>query len=134
MRTVRWVQQDWLRAPGTEPAVYVFDEEAIAGCGLKRIQFLYECLLELPVEIRRGRCEDEVADFAAQHGADGIVTAAAPDPRVRLALERLAERFTVHIEQPEPFAAPAREPDLKRFSRYWACVEPLLLPPEARRR
>lgn len=134
MKTVRWVQQDWLRADGTEPAVYVFDEETVAGYSLKRIQFIYECLLELPVEIRRGRYEEEAAAFARQHGADAIVTTATPDPRARRAIRQLAEHFSVEVQETEPFVTLAREPDLKRFSRYWARVEPLLLPPQARRR
>jgi hypothetical protein len=61
------------------------------------------------------------------------VTTATPDPLARRAIRRLAERFPVEVQEPEPFVTLAREPDLKRFSRYWARVEPLLLP-QARRR
>ncbi len=127
MKAVRWVQQDWLRASGAEPAVFVFDPETIAEYSLKRIQFIYECLLEIPVEIRLGPYEDEVAGFARQHQAGTLVTTETPDPRARAAVEGLGREFTVRIETPEPFVTPAGEPGLKRFSRYWARVEPLLL-------
>ena len=56
--------------PG-RPAVFVFDDALIAagGLSLKRLGFLYECLIELPVTIRRGDVAAEVlamwkADFA----------------------------------------------------------------------
>ncbi len=134
MKAVRWVQQDWLRASGAEAAVFVFDPETIAEYSLKRIQFIYECLLEIPVEIRLGPYEDEVAGFARQHRAGILVTTETPDPRVRAATERLGRQFTVRIETPEPFVMPAPEPGLKRFSHYWARVGPLLLCGPTRRR
>lgn len=128
MNAIRWVQQDWLRAGGTEPAVFVFDLETVAGYSLKRIQFLYECLLELPVEIRRGSYEEQVAEFASAHGARAIRTTATPDPRVLEAMRVLSGSFAIVIEEPEPFVTPSRPPDLRRFSRYWAAVERLLVP------
>lgn len=131
---VRWVQQDWLRAPGTEPALFVFDDETVADYSLKRIGFLYESLLELPVEICRGSYETALTEFLRRHGASGLVTTATPDPRVRRALERLAAGWRIQIETTEPFVNPGREPDLKRFSRYWSRVEPLLLPAARPRR
>lgn len=132
-KTVRWVQEDWLRADETEPAVFVFDERTVNGYSLKRIQFIYECLMELPVEIRFGRYEEQVAGFAAGHGAEVIVTATAGlDSRARAAMNHLRERFALKVEDPEPFVTLAREPDLKRFSRYWSLAEPLLVPRKAR--
>ncbi len=126
MKAVRWVQQDWLRVEGTELAVYVFDEETIAGYSLKRLQFLYECLLELPVEIRRGSYEEEVAEFARAHGARRILTTATPDPRAKRAIQTLSGSFHLVVEEPEPFVTPPIRPDLRRFSRYWSTVERLL--------
>jgi hypothetical protein len=128
MKAVRWVQQDWLRAEGTEPAIFVFDAATVADYSLKRIQFLYECLLELPVEIRCGSYEEEVADFARTHGARTILTTASPDSRVQKAMKSLSHAFELVIEEPEPFVTPPRRPDLRRFARYWSSVERLLIP------
>ncbi len=134
MKTVRWVQQDWVRASGSEPAVYVLDPQTVGNYSLKRLVFVYECLLELNVEIRRGAYEEELMAFCREQDANILVTTATPDPRARQAIERLQRAMTVLIEEPEPLVTPGQALDLKRFSRYWARVEPLLLPPEARKR
>lgn len=125
---VRWLQQDWIRAAGPEPVVYVFDTETVAGYGLKRIGFLYECLLELDVEVRKGRYEEEVLEFCRRLGAAEVVTTETADPLARRAIEILRRAIPVAIEPIEPFVSPGRALDLKRFSRYWSRVEPLLLP------
>ena len=46
------------------PAVFVFDRELIvqADLSLKRLGFLYECLLELPVTLRHGDVVEAVAE------------------------------------------------------------------------
>ena len=92
-----------LAHPG-RPAVFVFDSALLAGrspttgdpaapepqpVSLKRIGFLYECLLELPVTLRHGDVAAEVLAFARAHGADGIVTSAGTDPRVAAICEVL---------------------------------------------
>ncbi|MFM2158294.1 MAG: hypothetical protein RLZZ124_768, partial [Cyanobacteriota bacterium] len=90
---------------------------------LKRIGFLYECLLELPVSLRRGQVAAEVLAFARAHGADGIVTSAGTDPRVAAICAELELELPVQVLEPEPFVA-LREPlDLGRFSRYWRRAE-----------
>ena len=127
-----------LRAHPGRPAVFVFDSELLAGrspttgdpaapapqpVSLKRIGFLYECLLELPVSLRRGVVASEVLAFARAHGADGIVTSAGTDPRVAAICAELERELPVQVLEPEPFVA-LREPvDLGRFSRYWRRAE-----------
>ncbi len=61
--------------PGA-PAVFVFDRQLIAqaGLSLKRLGFIYECLLELPVTLRHGDVAEEVLAFARRHRADGVAT------------------------------------------------------------
>lgn len=113
--------------PGA-PAVFVFDRELIAqaGLSLKRLGFLYECLLELPVTLRHGDVAQEVLAFARRHGADGVVTSAAVDPRFKQLRERIAEQLPVVVLEPEPFVVLPEPLDLRRFSRYWRRAEPVL--------
>ena len=110
------------------PAVLVFDRELIAqaGLSLKRLGFLYECLLELPVTLRHGDVAQEVLAFARRHGADGVVTSAAVDQRFEQLRERLAEQLPVVVLEPEPFVVLPEPLDLRRFSRYWRRAEPVL--------
>ncbi len=113
--------------PGA-PAVFVFDRELIAARrpSLKRLGFLYECLLDLPVTLRHGDVAEEVLAFARRHGADGVVTSAAVDPHFGVLRQRIAAALPVVVLEPEPFVELPEPLDLRRFSRYWRRVEPVL--------
>jgi deoxyribodipyrimidine photo-lyase len=115
-----------LRAWPGAPALFVFDRALIDALGLsrQRLGFLYECLLELPVTLRQGDGAEELLAFAARHGADGVVTSAAVDPRFGWIRERVAARLPVLVLEPVPFVTLDPAPDLRRFSRYWRRAEP----------
>ena len=132
MSAIVWVNEDCLAADGPAlaqapqaPALFVFDDATIRfrGYGLKRIGFIYECLLELPVEIRRGPTVGTVAAFAREHAATTVLTTASPCPRLAATITALRERLDVRVLAPPAFVEPARRPDLRRFSRYWRTVE-----------
>jgi len=127
------------------PALFVFDPVAAdqEPWGLKRLVFVYECLLELPVTIRAGDPVAELLAFVARCGADGVVTTRAVDPRLQAITAQLAARLPLTVLDPEPLvpsdpdpagvgpasATPASEPDLRRFSRYWRWAEPRIWSP-----
>jgi deoxyribodipyrimidine photo-lyase len=125
-----------LAYPG-QPAVFVFDSALLAGrspttgdpaghsepVSLKRIGFLYECLLELPVSLRKGDVAEEVLAFAKAHEADGIVTSAGTDPRVQAIHQTLEQHLPVQVLAVEPFVQLEEAVDLGRFSRYWRRAE-----------
>lgn len=127
MSAVVWVHEDALNHLLLHhgPALFVFDDEYLRGerYSLKRIAFIYECLLELPVEIMRGETVRRLLDFARRHGGDEIVCASSPNPWIRARIAELQRSLPVRIVEPEPFVRLSGEPDLKRFSRYWAKVE-----------
>ena len=118
-----------LAHPG-RPAVFVFDTALLEGAtqaaaiSLKRIGFLYECLLELPVTLRQGDVAEQVLAFAQAHGADGIVTSAATDPRFSAICRQLEPHLPLQVLEPEPFVELEGALDLGRFSRYWRRAEP----------
>ena len=116
--------------PG-RPALFVFDTALIKGGGqqqgqhlsLKRLGFLYECLLELPVTIRRGDVAAEVLAFARRHNADGVVTCAAVAPRFSAVAAAIRAELPLVVLPIEPFVELDSD-DLRRFSRYWRSAEP----------
>lgn len=104
------------------PAVWVWDEPLLARwrISLKRILFIYEALLELPVVIRRGQLAAELARFADEHSATTIATAESPSPRFKAICAHLREQgYTVEVHPERPFLDTDEPLDLKRFSRYW---------------
>lgn len=131
-----WVHGDCLSPhhPGLTaypdaPALFVFDDVLLreSHISLKRVTFLYECLLELPVTLRRGSPVDQLAHFAAQHGASQIVTTASPSPRFEQIAAALRRSFVLTILEVDPFLVYDRPIDLARFSRYWSVARHLVL-------
>lgn len=130
--TVVWVHGDCLRpsnpaivtAPDA-PAIFVFDDDLLDGTGttLKRIVFMYECLLEMPVTIRRGDVAEQVLAFAGEHAAGQVLTTPSPSPRFIEIHDRIAASFPVTIVPEVPFIAYDGRLDLKRFSRYWRVAQ-----------
>jgi deoxyribodipyrimidine photolyase len=108
------------------PAIFVFDDALLENwhISFKRILFIYECLLELPVVIRRGDVAQEVAQFASEHNATQIYTNESPSPRHRQLCQQIVEQMPkgtrLNILPAPAFTdVDVREKDLKRFSRYW---------------
>jgi hypothetical protein len=107
------------------PAVWVWDDALINEweLSLKRITFIYECLLELPVTIRRGDVATEILTFARENQADGVVTVESPSPRFGEIRDRVASELSLEILPLESFINYEGFIDLKRFSRYWRIAE-----------
>lgn len=116
-----------LQAYPHAPAIWVWDDALLAEwqISLKRIVFIYECLLELPVTIRRGDVAAQVVAFAKENGADGVVaTAESPSPRFEMICNAIEDAsMEVEIWSPQPFVDYDGYIDLKRFSRYWRVAQ-----------
>ncbi len=125
-----------LRAHPGAPALFVFDTELLAGrtsttggrpLAPGRLRFLRQCLAELPLHVREGEAAAAVVACAAEHGADGVVTSAAVDPRFAATAAAIAAHLPLQVLPVEPFVdleLPAAQ--LRRFSRYWRWAEPLV--------
>jgi hypothetical protein len=132
MNSVLWIHEDMLNPKAAlwqrphAGAVYVFDEEHLrdAGYALKRLLFIYESLLELPVSIRKGNTVEIVSSFAAERGAEHILTSASVQPWIRRAVERLRACWSVEVIPEAPFLQCPEPSDLTRFARFWREVEP----------
>lgn len=111
------------------PAIWVWDEKLLERwqISLKRIVFIYECLLELPVVIRRGKVSEEVLAFATEHNADGVMTMDSPSPRFKAICDQIEEKLPLEIWEVQPLVDYDGYIDLKRFSRYWKKAKPYAL-------
>ena len=107
------------------PAIWVWDEALIEEwqLSLKRIAFIYECLLELPVVIRRGDVAQEILAFAQEHDANLVITANSPSPRFDDICNQMEGSIAVEVLEVEPFFEYDGYIDLKRFSRYWKVAQ-----------
>ena len=94
-------------------SIFVFDDNLHAKWPLKRIQFLADCLSELPgVEVWLG----DTREILKERGIGKIVTQNTPN----LQIKELLEPFQTEWQPELPFTeADISEQRLKRFSRYW---------------
>ncbi|ABB57898.1 hypothetical protein [Synechococcus elongatus] len=132
MKPIVWIHGDalspqnpaLLRHPKA-PALWVWDDSLLKDwqISLKRVVFIYECLLELPVTIRRGDPATELRRFAQAHGADCIATTDSPSPRFNQIADAIEADFNLEICDGPEFAAIEGYVDLKRFSRYWKTAQ-----------
>ncbi|WP_126147747.1 hypothetical protein [Synechococcus elongatus] len=132
MKPIVWIHGDalspqnpaLLRYPKA-PALWVWDDSLLKDwqISLKRVVFIYECLLELPVTIRRGDPATELRRFAQAHGADCIATTDSPSPRFNQIADAIEADFNLEICDGPEFAAIEGYVDLKRFSRYWKTAQ-----------
>lgn len=123
--------------PAGAPGVFVFDEDWIARerLSVKRLVFLYECAIEMGLEIRRGNVVAAVLDFARERGASRVLTVECASPRVAAQVEALRRRIRVDAAPDDVLVDLAgREPDLRRFSRYWSTAQWRALTPTPRER
>ncbi|MEA5552723.1 hypothetical protein VB713_17405 [Anabaena cylindrica UHCC 0172] len=103
------------------PAIWVWDDALIEEwqLSLKRLTFIYECLLELPVEIRRGNVGQEILNFAQEHDANLVVTVDSPSPHFQEICHQVKKHLNLEVFAIEAFFDYDGFIDLKRFSRYW---------------
>lgn len=142
--TIAWLHadnlnphQEALTQAGDIPAIFVWDDELLAewDISFKRIVFIYECLLEIPnLTIRKGNVADEVAAFAAEQGAQQILTPFSPSPKHRVLCQQIVNQLEsgskLTIVHDAPFVDYDNEQlDLKRQSRYWRTVKKTALKP-----
>lgn len=137
--TIVWVHGDSLSPENPAlltypqaPAIWVWDDALLEEwqIGLKRLVFIYECLLELPtVTIRRGDLTTEVRRFAQEHQADRIATTDSPSPRFNDTCDVLEADFDLEICSGPELVPYDGYLDLKRFSRYWKTAQPWAFEP-----
>lgn len=136
--TLIWVNEESLNPynpalqayPEATP-IFIFDDAAIeaAGWTLKRIMFVYECLLEIPnITIYRGSPIDILKSLLVEQRAQSITntiiaTTPAVEPRLQQYMLTLEKLTQLEIHPIAPLVQKEHIRDLRRFSRYWHDVE-----------
>jgi hypothetical protein len=141
MTRLLWLHEDVLRLPVNLPeaqdmrAVFIWDEAFLAQqlYSLKRRVFLYECLLDLPIDIIAGARRPTLEAMMQQ--ANQVVTWKAQNPETRALMASLAKDYSLMVIDPEPFIHPidtdSKTPP-RRFFRYWKNVSPRALAQDGR--
>jgi len=104
------------------PALFVWDRPLLNRwrISLKRIAFIYEALLDLPVDIRQGDPIEELVKYAEEHDVTRIAMVPSPSPRFKQICRELEKKgFLLDILQTTAFINYDKSFDLRRFSRYW---------------
>ena len=134
MRSVVWVHEDMLRTNHpiflkypAAPAVWIWDDADLrrSPFSMKRIILRHKAMEEMPVSILRGDTLTELLRFAAENGADRIVTADSANPRVRFLLDRLTGSIQVDRMRESEGDEYSGLLDVRNFSRYWRSIRPL---------
>lgn len=103
------------------PKIFVFDLQHYANWPLKRLQFVADCLSEMEeVEVWLG----DTATVLAQRGIGQVLTQATPNLDIKQLLAAFAPIWQAEMPLVDVEINRQR---LKRFSRYWEQVAPLLL-------
>ena len=133
MSTLVWLHEDRLRAndpalaanPGS-PSVFVWDDTRLRAEGytLKRVAFVYECLLETPARILRGDTVSTLLAAVGDAGADRIATTESVNPHFAECVDALQRKTEVAIVLPDSLVPLDLDADLRRFARFWKKAEP----------
>ena len=111
------------------PALFVWDGKLLDRwhVSLKRITFMYESLLNLPVNTCRGDIIEELVTFAEQHGAIRIATVPSPSRHFKWVCKELEKRgYLLDILQPTAFVNYDESFGLRPLSAYTSGVQPAI--------
>lgn len=128
MSTLIWLHEDALRADhplfnerADAPACFIWDDAYMTAMhyGLKRRVFIYETLLELPVDIYAGDTQTSLRALLDTHKADCLVTGKTPNPRLKDICTALRGDVAVRTIADTPFVQMDAPQELRRFFKYW---------------
>tara|TARA_B110000971_G_C20031740_1_gene511761 strand:+ start:853 stop:1284 length:432 start_codon:yes stop_codon:yes gene_type:complete len=138
-----WLHEEALRAThplflapvSPEKSVFIWDDAYMDAMeyGLKRRVFLYETLLDLPVEIYAGDTLETLKKLAEATGASHIRTAATPNPQLSHIMDALATTVKLERVADEAFVNLPEQDNLRRFFKYWNKAKKLAFQPDGGR-
>lgn len=114
-----------LTAYPKRPAIFVWDDELLAEWQIsaKRLQFLHECVADLPVQVTRGQIAAQLIEFARANDSRTVATTTSPSPRFAVIVRDLeAAGLTVQQFSPAVFGRSLTPLDLRVHAAYWGQV------------
>lgn len=123
MTDLIWIHDEALRRDhpvfeGGGHAAFIWDNayfDAIHA-GFKQRGFIYEALLDLPVEIYKGHTADMLTQLAEGRT---IRSASTPNPYLRGIMADIRKKNPLVLVDEEVFAHLKGQSDLRRFFKYW---------------
>lgn len=125
-RAMVWVHEDALRqdhpvfaAAGRDAeCVFVWDDAYFQSqnYSLKRLVFIYECLMDLNVTLYQGEASDVLSQISVDFR---IYTARSHNPYIRDTLRALPHDVDIRVIEETPLTEIAANADMGRFFRYW---------------
>jgi deoxyribodipyrimidine photo-lyase len=104
----------------SESVAFVFDPALYGQWPLKRLQFMADCLSEIPqAEIWIGNTNEVLAGFSQEQ----IISQETPNTAIKALVK---DARLTWIKEPSLYNTSFSDHELMRFSRYWKKVEPLV--------
>ncbi len=129
MTALVWLHEDALRqdhpvfsaAGDAGLSCFVWDANYLQEMdySFKRLVFIYETLCELPLTILHGSTVETLIGLAQQHDCETIYVPATPNPAIKKIISEIQQQIPVAVIDDTPFISLDKEPDIKRFFRYW---------------
>lgn len=123
MTDLIWIHDEALRAdhPVFEAggqAVFIWDNDYFdkINAGFKQRGFIYEALINLPVQIYLGSMAETLARLSEGHR---IRAASTPNPYLRGIMAEIRKTNELMLVDEEVFAHLKGSSDLRRFFKYW---------------
>ncbi len=123
--TLVWVHEDALRqshpvftSAGAAQAIFVWDNDYFKSQNytVKRLLFIYECLLEMDVTIIEGSTQEVLRDISK----GGVIhTAKTLNPYFKTIIKNLRTTSDVQVTADELFSQIPYDTDMGRFFRFW---------------
>ncbi len=127
MRSVIWIHEDALSrthpvftaASDDSEAVFIWDAADLErrGYSFKKLVFIYECLLDMNVEIIEGRTTDILRSYCEE--GYSVYFAEPRNPELLHLIAPLRDYRNVIMIKRERLGNVEVTPDMKRFFRYW---------------
>ena len=98
-------------------ALFIWDDAYFKkrNYSLKRLVFIYETLISMPVEIVHGKTLEIVKEIAPKK----VITPYTPDLELRLLIREMSREFELEFVYPKAFAHIDDKFDFTRFFKYW---------------
>lgn len=108
-------------APLNTKAIFVWDDTYFKKMSytLKRLVFIYETLLEMPIDIYQG----ETLSVIKTIGPTEVFVPASANPEIARVMKEISLLTKVEIVSDEPFVKLKNQTDLKRFFQYWKTAQ-----------
>ena len=105
------------RMTADSKALFIWDDDYFKkrNYSLKRLVFIYETLISMPVEIVHGKTSEIVKEIAPKK----VITTYTTDPELRRLIREMSKELELEFVYPDAFVHIDDKFDFTRFFKYW---------------